>query len=656
LIGKQCICGRKFNAIEAWDYDVEEEAGNLLVKAAKQKLNAFGIAKLFKANGFTKATANAAKIAESVIKQVQTIPTGYFEAKPARVVTFDEVRMVVAPDTMPVKLANMLVERGIPYTTYNGSETDRLEKLNAVEDVQFSKRISGYEKPTPKLSKRQYETFGWVRANNVLGKQAYKTLMEKYSKVYEGIEYAPESHDGYKIIESGDEFGVNKYIVLVKGSLSYPEINRIFSINYDEDTRIDYIRRMLADAIEESYTMENDAVGKFDALGLLTVANRLDYQTYRGYAKKYTNRNAGGNGKEPIWTYAKWAERNGYDNDLEEDVQDSRREVTISPSFQRWFQNSEVVDDDGEPLVVYHTTKDTFFTFDRELLGTSTNNNANDGYAVASAHVGFWFNTQPLDHTKLGDKVMPVYLSAQRLYEAGTLDGLINEIWDNYQQQGYDFDTEDPSVEQATEAGEEFTRHLASMGYDGISLNDREFGGKSFIVFEPEQIKSATDNVGTFDPDTQDIRYSRREVTGQVNMWDYMAELEAEAAQSGEEAAALTNYKRVMADLRKTITERNKYRTELNQAQTPQERGMALNRLGIATRQMDRAYDLLYKVMDSPAMKAIEQRSTAFVTEYKSGGQSSAQVLLRIRLSVWAGLLRTCYPCGFAGAEWGMTY
>lgn len=128
------------NAIEAWDYDVQEDAGNLLVTAAKRKLNAKGISDLFKANGFKKATLNAARIAESVIRQVQTIPTGYLEAKPARVVSFDEVRMVVAPESIPPELATALEERGIPYTTYSEADGDRLAKLNAVEDAQFSLR------------------------------------------------------------------------------------------------------------------------------------------------------------------------------------------------------------------------------------------------------------------------------------------------------------------------------------------------------------------------------------------------------------------------------------------------------------------------------------------------------------------------------------
>ena len=44
---------------------------------------------------------------------------------------------------------------------------------------------------------------------------------------------------------------------------------------------------------------------------------------------------------------------------------------------------------------------------------------------------------------------------------------------------------------------------LVALGYDGVNN-----GGEEFIAFSPEQIKSATENVGTFDAGNPDIRYS----------------------------------------------------------------------------------------------------------------------------------------------------
>lgn len=45
---------------------------------------------------------------------------------------------------------------------------------------------------------------------------------------------------------------------------------------------------------------------------------------------------------------------------------------TQTPAFKEWFENSEVVDENGEPLLVYHGSQETFDVFDPELLGKNT--------------------------------------------------------------------------------------------------------------------------------------------------------------------------------------------------------------------------------------------------------------------------------------------
>lgn len=63
-------------------------------------------------------------------------------------------------------------------------------------------------------------------------------------------------------------------------------------------------------------------------------------------------------------------------------------------------------------------------------------------------------------------------------------------------------------------------RIAKERGYDGVIIkNNKETTGRArrdsntYIVFEPNQIKSATDNIGTFDKANPDIRYSHRERT-----------------------------------------------------------------------------------------------------------------------------------------------
>ena len=51
-------------------------------------------------------------------------------------------------------------------------------------------------------------------------------------------------------------------------------------------------------------------------------------------------------------------------------------------------------------------------------------------------------------------------------------------------------------------AGVKARDYLIGLGYDGVDNY-----GEEFIAFEPNQIKSATDNIGTFDSNNPDIRF-----------------------------------------------------------------------------------------------------------------------------------------------------
>lgn len=198
---------------------------------------------------------------------------------------------------------------------------------------------------------------------------------------------------------------------------------------------------------------------------------------------------------------------------------------TDTPAFRRWFGDSKVVDDNGEPLVVYHGTGSNFEEFA---------NRPGRGAGGQSARHGFFFTSSPgtaseyatesIDFQRVreferqrraelrgaweeaqaigaaaesGDftggmtpNVMPVYLRIEnprivdfggRGYEAGR-DNLTEEI---------------------LEAKRE--------GRDGVIFRNFDDAVRSvdpadhFVVFQPQQIKSATGNRGTFDRDDASI-------------------------------------------------------------------------------------------------------------------------------------------------------
>ena len=166
-----------------------------------------------------------------------------------------------------------------------------------------------------------------------------------------------------------------------------------------------------------------------------------------------------------------------------------------TPSFKAWFGDwegdpenaSKVLDENGEPLVVYHGTNTSFDTFEAEMLGENTDSNASDEDFAKTAHIGFWVNTGKIG---IYSTHKEVFINARNLHVFPSLRVLADEM--SY----YD-------------SGEQFREEMSEYN-DGIMLSsDEEFGGMSFAVFSPEQIKSATENVGTFDPDNPSILFQQ---------------------------------------------------------------------------------------------------------------------------------------------------
>jgi hypothetical protein len=157
-------------------------------------------------------------------------------------------------------------------------------------------------------------------------------------------------------------------------------------------------------------------------------------------------------------------------------------------SFKDWFGDSKVVDENGEPLVVRHVTDAEFNTFDKEHLGANTDLNAADENYAKTAHIGFWFNSGGDLSSAYMERHIDAYLSLKNPMRFGSLSELAEEL------SGY-------------ESAKDFVSEVSRKGHDGVVIRDEEFGGDSYAVFEPNQIKSATDNNGEFSKSNNDIRY-----------------------------------------------------------------------------------------------------------------------------------------------------
>lgn len=194
---------------------------------------------------------------------------------------------------------------------------------------------------------------------------------------------------------------------------------------------------------------------------------------------------------------------------------------TQTPEFKKWFEGSKVVDKSWKPMVVYHWTHNDFNTFDRSKVWLKTKNKWFFGEwfyfttseKLADSYADSWWDTK---EWKKG-KVMAVYLDVKKPFmwndykwpeaieklrkELWLSEDVLkwNNYWDNWIKEFWFMD-EDNAVK--------FREALQKKGYDWVWLK-RENWNNEIVAFEPNQIKSATDNIWTFDKNNPDIRYKR---------------------------------------------------------------------------------------------------------------------------------------------------
>ena len=313
-----------------------------------------------------------------------------------------------------------------------------------------------------------------------------------------------------------------------------------------------------------------------------------------------------------------------------------------TPSFKAWFGDwenspksaSKVVDENGEPMVLYHGTKASsdFYEFDIDKLSSASGDN---GYYGA----GFYFTPDKNIALEYGKSIMPVFLNMKNpVYDtvesiepllpklgiekklinvdkdwltqaiknkdknAGILADIFNtmdkktasrEGWSLFKARGGDinnngldlntiFDIYSSNYHYLTDAdfsfieknigqipesskiygyeriinifrltrkgiyANEFTEAALSVGRDGAVSPEKD----EYVVFEPNQIKSATNNNGAFDSNNNDIRYSQ---------------MGGSQAQQSKLRKALTEFFKNPLSFAKTVAD-NKYTDNLGKA------------------------------------------------------------------------------------------
>ena len=214
-------------------------------------------------------------------------------------------------------------------------------------------------------------------------------------------------------------------------------------------------------------------------------------------------------------------------NSMEESLSEAQHQQGTA-EFKNWFNDSKVrrmpvsSRDKGpfEPTRVYHGSPgDIGNAFEPGHQGTTS---TTFGQVKVARH-GFYFAEDPEFASSFatqgdrkgwhGGNVSPVYLSvqnplwiephgvdeedAQKLIAAGVSERWVHNYLGDPRSTWEAFDGED---------GAWFVSILKQCGFDGIRMHENDFNlGKDFVVwiaFEPNQIKSAVGNKGTFDPNS----------------------------------------------------------------------------------------------------------------------------------------------------------
>lgn len=201
---------------------------------------------------------------------------------------------------------------------------------------------------------------------------------------------------------------------------------------------------------------------------------------------------------------------NGSDTNLNERQWAQVRTKAFKDWFGDWENDpenaSKVVDENGEPKVVYHGTNNDFTVFDWSKIGS--------GNDKGLRGKGIYLSPNIKTSQSYGNNVITAFVNIKKPFRTSDFTSK-EEISDKLgiSEFSFDFDTSGNLRVYSASAGL-FTDALKEAGYDGIIYPQRQ----EVIVYSPNQIKSATDNTSAFSSDDDDIRYRFIGETGARNL------------------------------------------------------------------------------------------------------------------------------------------
>ena len=185
-------------------------------------------------------------------------------------------------------------------------------------------------------------------------------------------------------------------------------------------------------------------------------------------------------------------------------------------NFKSFFSDSKAVDQDGRPLVMYHSTNADITQFEQ---GRKTKNNMGILGDVETARDGIFVTpdrefSQEYLRDGDGQNVMPLYLSAKN--PADLRNGVTEEISNKLSSVGYNarnlknLQSMWEAFDHGYEGYSELVKSLKDAGYDSAIISEEGRDGvehDTYVAFDSSQLKSVTGNQGSYRGG--DVNFSR---------------------------------------------------------------------------------------------------------------------------------------------------
>ncbi len=238
-------------------YSNVSNIGRIMLEASNaKKVTLNSVLKTFAPYNWKINEVQAKKIAD-LINDVKSMPVNLFEAKPERVVSFDEIKYAVVPNSES-KVIEELNKLGIPVHEYeDGNEEQRKNILNDLDDVKFSIPQKNSDNETLTEEQKEYFKKGFKDSKGRLLKLYHGTpngnftVFKDWTYLTANKSYADIYHEpGASSISSGKE-KINPKTYAV-----YARYNKVF------DTRKAKERRIYEEEFNFSYGDGTPLMGK----------------------------------------------------------------------------------------------------------------------------------------------------------------------------------------------------------------------------------------------------------------------------------------------------------------------------------------------------------------------------------------------------------